>query len=645
MSSKIENKTYIGTVEDNKDPKKLGRVKVRVMNVYDKLKIEDIPWATPWKDLNGNAFNVPDKGKMVIVVFDQGDKNKPEYIFSDHYNTNLEKKLLSLSDNDYLSMKSLIFDHRTQIYVNDGEGLKIDHKYNNLNITENTIDLNLKDNNRSLNLGDAQASQQAILGNHWMDWFDEFVENLLGSKSGPFLGNLGAPVIPNPAFISCLLKYKALRDPVFLSHHVNIVDNNKATSVSKGKREDDPQIGDSWQGTKQENTVTTKTDEDFKPVEGPKKTHDDSPPKKEEPAQPTADNQTPGVNGTTASTPSPAQPEKPVVPEPIPKSDIKSDPLLEKLFKFLESKKYKLYEESNILNLVALRGKDDGVVTNKFDDQLHVFYKKEDGNWQLNTYDITTLPGFIPQSTTASEPPRLPQYVPLLALGQYEDYLKISQYEDDPDHECLEFEDAAVSVNTDVNKYVYNIETETLSNEKTKRRLYIKRGNKLGSSETVFNFSPDGSQCFKSINQWQEFFKLCQAQSLTKSRFTYTISRKSDFENFTPAPEPQPITPPGQPDNPNYAEFQKNIRTESEGSKITFTINGPSTDVIFADNNTIARFTSSDKFLITQKSPYRTWKGNFSKGGKEYSVISSYSRVVVSANSIIEAIEKIKKDN
>ena len=32
---------------------------------------------------------------------------------------NLEKKLQSLEEKDYLSMKALIFDHKTQIYVND----------------------------------------------------------------------------------------------------------------------------------------------------------------------------------------------------------------------------------------------------------------------------------------------------------------------------------------------------------------------------------------------------------------------------------------------------------------------------------------------------------------------------------------------
>jgi hypothetical protein len=36
---KVEaNKTYVGVVEDNDDPKKLGRVRVRVLDVFDNLE-------------------------------------------------------------------------------------------------------------------------------------------------------------------------------------------------------------------------------------------------------------------------------------------------------------------------------------------------------------------------------------------------------------------------------------------------------------------------------------------------------------------------------------------------------------------------------------------------------------------------------
>ena len=86
---KVEsNKTYVGVVQQNDDPKKLGRVKVRVLGIFDKMELKDIPWATPWKDLNGNGFNVPEVGKLVTVVFDSANEYKPEYIYADYYNIN-----------------------------------------------------------------------------------------------------------------------------------------------------------------------------------------------------------------------------------------------------------------------------------------------------------------------------------------------------------------------------------------------------------------------------------------------------------------------------------------------------------------------------------------------------------------------------
>ncbi len=509
-----KHKTYIGVVEDNNDPKKLGRCKVRVVDVFENVELENIPWAFPWKDLNGNGFNVPDKGKVVMVVFDQGNQNSPEYIYADHYNINLERKLKSLSEKDYISMKSLIFDHKTQIYVNDTEGLKIDHKYNNVNLTENTIDLNLKDNNRNVNIGDSAASQQAILGNHWLDWFDEFVDNLLGTNAGPFLGNLGAPVIPNPGFITCLLRYKALRDPVFLSHHVNIVDNNKVKAVSLEKREDDPVIGDEWTSTKEENTITQKSAEEFKPVDGPKKEFDDSPTATQVP------------NGATTST-------VPTKPSP---SSTQSNPKLDKLIKFLNNKKYTVYSETNVLNIVAMRTKDDGSVTNKFDDMLNVFYRKENGNWEFLEYPISSTPGFLPQSQEEKEAGAallLPENVKLLAFGQYTDQLTIQTFGGDPNVKCLKFENAAYYVNDKRDKYNWRSKLEQGSNH----TFTIRRASDLGTVESVFNYSNDGSQVFKNLTHFNQFIGLCETQAKTKGKFTYTVCRKSEFDDYVPKKE------------------------------------------------------------------------------------------------------------
>ena len=39
---------YVGLVEDNKDPNRKGRIKVRAQTLYHNIPIEDIPYAYPW---------------------------------------------------------------------------------------------------------------------------------------------------------------------------------------------------------------------------------------------------------------------------------------------------------------------------------------------------------------------------------------------------------------------------------------------------------------------------------------------------------------------------------------------------------------------------------------------------------------------
>ena len=540
--AKVEaNKTYVGVVEDNSDPKRLGRVRVRVLDVFDSLKVEDIPWATPWKDLNGNVVNIPEKGKVLLVVFDQGDEYKPEFISSDHYNANLEKKLVSLSDSDYISMKSLLFDHKTQVYVNDKEGLKLDHKYNNINITENTIDFNLKDNNRHVNIGDATAGQQAILGNHWMDWFDEFVDNLMGNNGGPYLGNLGAPVVTNPAMIQVLMKYKSLRDPVFLSHHVNIVDNDKISTVRNTHREDNPQLGDAWNSTKVENNLTQKTNEDFKPVEGPKAEYDDKhvEPSINKPVTPVGGTAAGGSTAsaqiaTTTPTTSSALPPENTNPVKEPLSSATSNPKIDKMITFLKSKKYSVYEDIGVLNIVSMQSpsKDSGEVSNKFDDTLNLFFKNESGNWELLEYQITTMPGFVPKTSS------LPDGVGMLALGQYVDQLKLDTYIVDASttpyktDRCLKVGECIFHINDTNDKYNYKSTTI-----KAKSIVLIHKSSN-GIADYVFNYS-GGAHVFKNSTQYDQFLDFCdkQVKLSNKAVFTYTLCKQSEFDSFVPVDE------------------------------------------------------------------------------------------------------------
>ena len=536
-------KTYLAVVEDNNDESRDGRVRVRVFNVHgDDIPVDQLPFASPWKDLNGNGSNVPEKGKIVMVVFESGKKDSPEYIAAQHYNINLEKKLESLSPSDYLSMKSLIFDHKTQIYVNDKEGLKLDHKYNNVNITENTIDFNLKDNNRHVNIGDATAGQQAILGNHWMDWFDEFVDNLMGNKGGPYLGNLGAPVVANPALIQVLQKYKALRDPVFLSHHVNIVDNNKVSTVKNTTRQDDPQVGDAWTSTVKDNTLTKKTNDNFKPVDGPKPEYNDKhvePPiggSSSTPAAttPTGGTASPTATGTastaqvTENSPTKVQPttDGTVNPNPPaePLSSPTSNPKIDKLIKFMKSKKYLTYDTIGYLNIVALQStkKDNGEVSNKFDDTLNVFYKNLKGNWELMEYQITTMPGYVPKTE------ELPIGNKMLALGQYVEQCRLD--DSDPKNKVIFANECTIQTNDSTK--IYNYKSPKIN---VKSIPLLHKSSDIGSAEYVFNYS-GGAHVFKTVSQWDQFITLCENQvNVSKKKtFSYTFAKQSEFDNFVP---------------------------------------------------------------------------------------------------------------
>lgn len=265
-SEQLKHHVFVGVVEDNNDPKRLCRIKVRVFNVYDEIPVEDIPWATPWKDLGGESGGSPPKGKVVSVVFDEGNIYKPEYIRAEHFNINLEKKLKEISEDDYLSFSSLLFDHTTQIYKTNSEGLKLDHEHTNINLdADGNINLNLRDNNSNVHIGSPDSDQSAILGDHFLNWMDTFIDAFL---TGAHLGNLGAPNPPMPTFINVCTQYKVLRNPKFLSHRVKIVDNFQ---VETQKRIYEEQFGDQWQNNKKENDLTNKENNGYKPVDNEEK--------------------------------------------------------------------------------------------------------------------------------------------------------------------------------------------------------------------------------------------------------------------------------------------------------------------------------------------------------------------------------------
>lgn len=76
---------YRGIVEDNADPSKIGRVKVRIFGIHDDsgVKTSDLPWAevaggTEFGLISGVGISsVLRKGTMVWVFFKEDDSNYP----------------------------------------------------------------------------------------------------------------------------------------------------------------------------------------------------------------------------------------------------------------------------------------------------------------------------------------------------------------------------------------------------------------------------------------------------------------------------------------------------------------------------------------------------------------------------------------
>ncbi len=373
-----QNKTYIGVVEDNNDPKRLGRCRVRVFDVFDDLPVDDIPWASPWKDLNGNQYNLPEKGKIMTVIFDSGNIYRPEYLYSEHYNINLEQKLKRISDSAYSSMKSVVFDHKTQIYSNDDEGLILDYMFNNINVTKDTIDISLKDNFGKINIGDKTSDQESILGTNFLNWFDEFVDNLLGSKAGPYLGNMGAPVVANPELISVLLKYKALKQPKFLSRNVFLNSNYQITTVRQNQdlRENKSQLGDSWRSTKFDNDLLSP---DTSPAYVPEYGTGDEVPSVSEGTSLTTD----GLGN------------EPVLPDESPIIG-ENNPDVDAILDAMRSKKYIIGEEVGFVNIVAIRYQYEGeTYSNLFKDRMWVIWKNSSNKWESKSYPVSTIAGLF----------------------------------------------------------------------------------------------------------------------------------------------------------------------------------------------------------------------------------------------------------
>lgn len=116
--SRFDN-NYVGVVEDNNDPLRYGRCKIRVHGLYDDMATEDMPWAIPKNSLPigpAGSFIVPENGTVVEVIFDDGDIYEPTY-------TN---KLLDIKHNTFKADKDEDYPNSLIFYeTSNGDYLKV----------------------------------------------------------------------------------------------------------------------------------------------------------------------------------------------------------------------------------------------------------------------------------------------------------------------------------------------------------------------------------------------------------------------------------------------------------------------------------------------------------------------------------------
>ena len=134
------NTNWLGTVIDIDDPKKIGRIKVRVFGKFDSLADEHIPWAYPALNNSagsasgGGQFSVPKLNSIVSINFDNGNVYHPEYYFNQRISNALKDEI----KDSYANAHALIYDTTTngylKVFFTEAKGLMLDYKETQINI-------------------------------------------------------------------------------------------------------------------------------------------------------------------------------------------------------------------------------------------------------------------------------------------------------------------------------------------------------------------------------------------------------------------------------------------------------------------------------------------------------------------------------
>jgi hypothetical protein len=186
--------------------------------------------------------------------------------------------------------------------------------------------------------------------------------------------------------------------------------------------------------------------------------------------------------------------------------------MLARIKAILRERGYILYTKPYQLNIVGLRSKS--TVPNKFDDEIHVFYRTDSGNWNYHVFNATTDPG-----TFWLNNPSYEQGTAILATGQYVDAYALGL------HRGLYEALVQVKPVTVVRDYNRDAILD-FSNGMRQTGLFginIHRAESSGTTELINKHSA-GCQVFENTSNFSLFLLLCRRHSqLYGNLFSYSL--------------------------------------------------------------------------------------------------------------------------
>lgn len=186
---------------------------------------------------------------------------------------------------------------------------------------------------------------------------------------------------------------------------------------------------------------------------------------------------------------------------------------LGRLITALRTKGYKVFQRPYELNIVGIRSRS--VVPNRFDDQIHVFFRDNSGRWVYHIYPATTDPG-----TFWLRQPMEPQGTAILKEGQYLNVYAIDMHRGK--YLALCQRRGVVTVVRD-----YDRDAVLDFNNGTSYTgwygINVHRASVEGTTKKVEKYS-GGCQVFANADDFAKFMQLCEDhRRLYGNVFTYTL--------------------------------------------------------------------------------------------------------------------------